>query len=296
MIDLIKTFKDIDCNIEENVSLKKYSTFKVGGIGKLVVCPDTIDKFVKVITICRENNQDYFILGNGSNILFDDNGYDNVIISTRKLRNISIDGEYIHCECGAVLASIGFKAAKDSLTGFERLSGIPGTIGGAVVMNAGAYGSEFKDVLVSIKALDVDGNVIELRNDDLGFDYRTSNIKEKKLIVLSATIKLEKGDAEEIAETMDVLRGKRIKSQPLEFPNAGSIFKRNGDFIPGKAIDECGLKGYSIGGAMVSPKHANFIVNFEKATSSDVKNLIQYIKSLIKEKYNQDIHTEIEMI
>lgn len=296
-MNLVEIFKnDLECNVEENVSLKKYTTFKVGGNGKIVVCPDTIDKFVKAITTCRDKDINYFILGNGSNVLFDDDGYDGVIISTRKLRSVNITDTYLDCECGAVIAAIGFTAAKNSLTGFEQLSGIPGTIGGGVVMNAGAYGRELKDVLVSIKALTQDGQVIELSNEDLNLSYRKSNIKEKGLIVLSARLQLEKGDKAIIDETMATLRGKRITSQPLEYPSAGSIFKRNGEFIPGKAIDECGLKGFTVGGAMISHKHANFIVNYENATASDIKGLIKYIQNIIQKKYNTHIETEIEMV
>lgn len=297
MTNFTKIFRDdLKCYVEENSNLKKYNTFKIGGNCPLMVFPDTINKFKESISYCNKNSIKYIILGNGSNILFDDNGYDGIIISTKKLNNISFDNEFVYCESGAVLALIGVQAAKKSLTGFEKLSGIPGTIGGAVVMNAGAYGSELKDVLVEVTVLDKNANIITLSPSELDLGYRSSNVKENNYIVLSVKLKLEEGNYEDIKCLMDTLREKRKTSQPLEYPNAGSIFKRNGEFIPGKAIDEIGLKGFSIGGASVSEKHANFIVNKNNASSKDIKSLISYIQKTIKEKYNEVLHTEIEIL
>lgn len=282
------------CVIDADIA--KYHTFRIHGKADMVLLPENKEEFLDMLRICKQQQYTYAVIGNGSNILFNNGVYNGVLISTKKMKNISIQGTSIFCECGVPLPSVAMKALKSNLKGLEKLSGIPGTMGGVIVMNAGAHGSEIRDVLRSVCVCDENGNVYELTPDELNMSYRHSSVKEKNLIVLSCQLILEHGNYDEIKEVMESCKQKRINSQPLEFPSAGSVFKKEGEFFAGKLIDDLGLKGFSIGGATVSVKHANFIVNTDNATTLDIQNLIAYIQKEVYKKYNVNLHTEIEFL
>lgn len=282
-------------NIQMNEKMSKHTSFKTGGVADFFIKIYTIDELKIVIKICKQNNLPIFILGNGTNILVKDEGYRGVIINL-KFEDIKINEKMVTVGSGVKNAILANKLAENNLTGFEFASGIPGTIGGAIKMNAGAYGGEIKDILVDVKCMDYDGNIIALDNKSCEFDYRHSIFFNKNLIILEANFKLNKGKKEEILNKMNELNVKRKEKQPLEYPNAGSTFKRGDGFITAMLIDECGLKGYSIGGAEVSKKHAGFIINKNNATTSDILKLIDYVKNQVFEEKNKKIELEIEII
>lgn len=282
------------CVIDADIA--KYHTFRIHGKADMVLLPENKEELLDMLRICKQQQYTYTVIGNGSNILFKNGVYNGVLISTKKMKNINIQGTSIFCECGVPLPSVAMKALKANLKGLEKLSGIPGTMGGAIVMNAGAHGSEIRDVLISVCVCNENGNIYELTPDELNMTYRHSSVKENNLIVLSCELKLEHGNYDEIKEIMESCKQKRINSQPLEFPSAGSVFKKEGEFFAGKLIDDLGLKGFSIGGATVSVKHANFIVNTNNATTSDIQNLIAHIQKEVYNKYNVNLHTEIEFL
>lgn len=280
--------------IDEN--LMKYHTFRLEGIASVIAEPTTVDELVEMIEVCKVNEYRYTIIGRGSNILFNNGEYTGILIVTKNIKEITVEGNKIKCSCGAPLPLVARTALNNNLAGMEKLSGIPGSMGGAILMNAGAYGSEIKDILTSVTVLDSDGKIKTVIPEELELSYRHSNIKERKYIVLECELTLKKGKFDEIKAIMDECNAKRLSSQPIEYPNAGSIFKKEGEHFAGKLIDDCGLKGFSVGGAMVSTKHANFIVNKEKATSKDVLDLITYIQQAIYIQKNVELHTEVEII
>lgn len=284
---------------EENIlfdePMSKHTSFKVGGKADLFVKAYSIDEIKIVLQVSKENNVPLFILGNGTNILVRDEGFKGIILQV-KLEDIKINGTNVIVECGVKNAILSKKLIDNSLTGFEFASGIPGTIGGAIKMNAGAYGSEMKDIVDEITYLDYNGNIHTIDNLQCEFDYRHSRFFNEKTVILKAKLKLEKGNKDEIKERTLELTKQRKEKQPLEYPNAGSTFKRGDGFITAKLIDECGLKGYSIGGAEVSKKHAGFIINKNNATASDIINLIKHVQKVVKEKTKKDINLEIEII
>jgi len=282
------------CRINEDIS--KYHTFKIKGKADIVLLPQNIKELKDMLNFCRLNNYPHNLIGNGSNILFHNGTFKGVLITTRQLKTIKIDNDIMYCECGVPLPLAGIKALNSNLCGLEKLSGIPGTLGGAIVMNAGAYGSEIKDVLVSACVYDENGEIHNLSSEELNMSYRHSIIKEQGFIVLSCILKLYEGDSKLIKELMDTYKMKRLSSQPLEYPSAGSVFKKGNDYFPGKLIDDLGLKGFSIGGAEVSEKHANFIINKNNSTAEDIQNLISYIQKKVHDKYSVDLKTEIEFL
>lgn len=281
----------------ENESLSKYTTYKTGGIAKLIVFPENKEKLLNLLRYLKENNIKYFIIGNGSNVLFSSKEFDGVIIKLNKLNNVKIYDNKLYVEAGYSLIKLCMLCADNNLGNLEFASGIPANIGGAIYSNAGAYKMEMSDVVEKIEVIDKDLNIITLNNEDAKFSYRDSIFKENKnYIILSAILKLEYRDKNEILELMKSRRERRIESQPLEYPSAGSVF-RNPDTIPsGKLIEDAGLKGYTIGGAKVSDKHANFIINYNNATSEDIKQLIDFVKEKVKEKYNIELKQEQELI
>lgn len=279
-----------------NEDLSKYHTFRIKGKADIVLLPENIEDLKDMLNFCRTNKYNHVLIGNGSNIIFNNGIFNGILITTKHLKSIEINDETMYCECGVPLPLAALKALNAELSGLEKLSGIPGTLGGAIVMNAGAYGSEIKDVLVSACVYDKDGKIYDLSCDELNMSYRHSIVKEKELIVLSCILKLQKGNSEEIKEIMDACKSKRISSQPLEYPSAGSIFKKGDEYFPGKLIDELGLKGFSIGGAAVSEKHANFLVNKDNSTAEDLQNLIKYVQKEVYNKYNINLKTEIEFL
>lgn len=279
--------------LDELMSL--HTSFKVGGKADLFVKAYSVEEIKSILKIASENNIPLFVLGNGTNLLVRDEGFRGIVLQV-KLEDIVINENEVVVGSGVKNAVLSKKLTDNSLSGFEFASGIPGTIGGAIKMNAGAYGGEMKDIVNEVTYLDYDGNTHTINNSECEFSYRHSKFFDEKAIILQAKLNLEKGNKSEIENKVKDLLEQRKEKQPLEYPNAGSTFKRGEGFITAKLIDECGLKGYSIGGAQVSEKHAGFIVNKNNATASDVLELIEYVQKKVKEKTGEDIKLEIEVI
>ncbi len=296
LISSVNEYNGCDNKIDykENEPLSGHCTFKIGGCARLFMIPKSVDALIFILNEAKKLSLRTYVIGNGSNILFSDAGFDGVIISTEGMNSIRVDGTKLYAECGAMLSSCGIRAKNESLSGMECLFGIPGTIGGAVFMNAGAYDGEIRDVVVKTTYLDPETMKIKtVEGDDHKFGYRHSVFKENGGIILSAELQLKEGNIEEITAVMDDYKKRRVDKQPLEFPSAGSTFKRYPGRYTGQMIDECGLKGCAIGGAQVSEKHAGFVINRNCATSKDVCELVEHIKHVIHEAYDIDIETEI---
>jgi len=239
----------------------------------------------------------YYILGNGSNLLVSDKGYEGVVIQIFKNMNqITLEGDTITAQAGAILSAVANKALDSELTGFEFAAGIPGTLGGACVMNAGAYGGEMKDVLVNVVVLTQDGEFLTIPKEELELGYRTSVIAKKNYIVLEATIKLTKGDKNAIKERMDELKVQRTTKQPLEYPSAGSTFKRPVGHFAGKLIQDAGLRGFQVGGAQVSEKHCGFVINKDQATAADVAELMRQVSAIVKDQFGVELEAEVKRL
>ena len=290
-------------NIEEkimfDVPMKNYTSFKIGGKAEKFLKIKNEEELKNAIKYARENNLKITIIGNGSNLLVLDSGIKGLVLKI-EIDDLKIEKKENYVEVtvgsGYKTMALGAKLMNVGITGFEELSGIPGTIGGAIFMNAGAYGKEIKDINISTKCMDYDGNIFILQNKEQEFEYRSSIFKNGKYIILETKLKLEYGKKEEIKNKINEFLSSRKEKQPLEYPSAGSTFKRQEGVITAKLIDECGLKGVKIGGAMVSTKHAGFIVNYSNATAKDVLNLIKYIKEKIYEKYGIKIEEEIRIV
>ncbi len=298
MIELIQKIKKENIGkVEENISLKKYTTYKVGGKAKCIVYPKTIEKLVLLIKLLNQYNIVYKVIGNGSNLLFSDKDYNGVLIKLTDFDDLEINDNRIRVGAGFSLMKLSRIAMKNSLTGLEFAAGIPGTVGGAVFMNAGAYKSDMGYIVRSIKVLTPDNRIIELENKELDFHYRTSFLKKRpKYICLEAVIKLKHGNRQAIEELMKNRLKRRLDSQPLNYPSAGSVFRNPKDMFSGELIEKLGLKGMKHGGAMISDKHANFIVNLGNAKSEDIMYLINYAKDKVKEEYNVDMMVEQEFV
>ena len=276
-------------NIEmyEDVSLKKYNTYRLDVKCDYLVFPKDIDEVVKLISFLKENNYKYLVLGNGSNVIFKNNRYNGVVIKLSKLDKIEFDGDKVVVGAGVSLSKLANMAINNSLSGLEFSVSIPGEIGASVSMNAGAYNESFSDVFVSAKVLTPKLEIIELTNEDMDFSYRNSFIKKNKdYIVLEVVLKLKPGNKEEMNAVIEKRFEKRKATQPLEYPSAGSVFRNPEGMYAGKLIEDANLKGYSIGGAMISDMHANFIVNKDNATGEDIINLINLAKDKVKENKN----------
>ena len=282
-------------NIMLNEPMSKHTSFKTGGNARFFVKAYSVNEIKDVLKIVKENKIPLFILGNGTNLLVKDEGFDGIVLQI-KLDNIKIEDNIVTVDAGVKNAVFANKVLEKSLTGFEFASGIPGTIGGAIKMNAGAYGNEMKDIVQEVTYIDFDGNINTISNKQCEFEYRNSIFFKLNCVILQTKLKLEYGNKKEIQNKIKELVIQRKEKQPLEYPNAGITFKRGTDFITAKIIDECGLKGYSIGGAEVSQKHAGFIINKNNATSKDILDLIKYVQSIVKEKTGQEIKLEIEVI
>ena len=282
----------------KNVSLAKYTTYKTGGNAKYMVFPKDIDKLLLLIKTLRFRNMKFKVLGKGSNTLFSDNEFDGVIIKLDNFNHITFSNTKVKVGAGVSLITLANEAQKRGLTGLEFASGIPGTVGGAVFMNAGAYKSDMGYIVEKIRVLTPKYEVITLTNKELDFHYRSSFLQRNRdYICLDADIKLQKGDKNAIKEVMRDRKERRLASQPLEYPSCGSVFRNPEGFDPaGKLIEDCGLKGYTIGGAKVSEKHANFIINFNHATSKDLHDLILYVQRQVKEHYDIDLKIEQEFV
>ena len=281
----------------EAESMSRHTTFRIGGPADLFVVPKSVDEIAEVLKICREEKAPYFILGNGSNLLVSDKGYRGVVVQLyRGFGKITVSGEEIHAQAGALLSGIAAAARDSSLTGFEFAGGIPGTLGGAVVMNAGAYGGEMKDVLKEVTVLTPEGEILTLQADELHMGYRTSVVKEAGYIVLEAVLSLAKGDPEAIRSRMQELAGMRSSKQPLSYPSAGSTFKRPEGYFAGKLIMDSGLRGYQVGGAQVSEKHCGFVINAGNATAEDVCRLMADVQRIVREKFGVTLEPEVKFL
>lgn len=277
--------------------MSSHTTFRIGGPAEVFAMPENYEQIGAVLTLCDQEQLPYFVLGNGSNLLVSDSGYRGVIIQMdRNMEEIRLEGNEIHACAGALLSSIAVAARNASLTGFEFAGGIPGTLGGAVVMNAGAYDGELKDVLKEAVVMDREGKIFTIPVEKLEMGYRTSVIKTAGYLVLEAVIALEKGDPEKIRATMKDLSDRRTEKQPLDCPSAGSTFKRPEGYFAGKLIMDSGLRGYRIGGAQVSEKHCGFVINAGGATAKDVRALMDHVISTVQEKYGVTLEPEVKFL
>ena len=278
---------------KENESMALHTSFKIGGDADLFLIPDTAEKLSLSLKLARENGVPYFILGNGSNLLVSDGGIEGAVISTSALDSIKVIGNDIICGAGARLGSVCAAALESSLCGLEFAYGIPGSVGGALYMNAGAYGGEMKDAVLEAKCIDKDGNILTVPLKDMDMSYRNSIFKSNGAVITEVTLRLAKGEKYEIKAKMDDFISRRKSKQPLEYPSAGSTFKRPQGNFAGTLIEKCGLKGKNVGGAFVSEKHAGFVINKGGATASDVLALVDIIKETVFEKENVKLEKEI---
>jgi len=285
-----------DQNCFKDICLGDYTTFKIGGPADIFVTPDTYEGVAEVVRFAKKNEIPFFYLGNGSNVLVKDNGYRGIIINFSKLNKISLDGNFIIAQSGAQLKDVSSFALEHSLTGLEFACGIPGTVGGASAMNAGAYDGETKNVIDNILMVNGNDEIRRVYVDEIGFGYRKSILLQENYAALEVCYKLKPGIYENIKKRIDQLTMWRTEKQPLEYPSAGSTFKRPEGYFTGKLIQDAGLKGFSLGGAQVSPKHAGFVINSNKATAQEVIDLIAYIKMSIMEKYNVELSPEVRII
>lgn len=281
----------------EMENLNKYTSFHIGGPAKALVFPRDEKSLIEIIKICKSENLKYIVLGNCTNVLVSDRGYDGVVIMLKNvLDNIDINEDTIEAGAGATLRSVANTALSYSLTGFEFAHGIPGSVGGGVIMNAGAYDGELKDIVESVRVLDDNLNIIELSNEDMNFSYRTSVAQENNYIVLSAKFKLVKGDSIKIKEKMDDLWNRRVTKQPLEWPSAGSTFRRPKGYFAGKLIDDSGLRGFTHGNASISDKHCGFVINKGGATAREVRETIETVQKIVKDNYGVELKREVKYI
>lgn len=296
MFDILKNIVG-EYYIRENEPMGKHCTFRCGGNADLYVMPGSIEELSSVVKACRENDYPFMVIGNGSNILVKDQGYKGAIIEVNnRINSVDVIGDEIVADAGAKLSSVAMAAYENDLAGFEFAHGIPGNVGGAVVMNAGAYGGEIKDVIKWAKVLTEDGKVVTLNAEELELGYRTSIVQKKNMIVLQMCIKLDLGSQEEIALIMQMFMQKRKAKQPLEYPSAGSTFKRPEGYFAGKLIEDAGLRGYQVGGAMVSEKHCGFVINYDNATATDILQLMDDVKATVKEQFDVELEPEVKII
>ena len=289
-----KIYSENEIMIDENMSNHIY--FKVGGPADILVSPSSINQLLETLKICKENNIPYYIIGNGSNLLVKDGGIRGVVIKIVNLNKIQSRGNFIKAEAGVLLKDVSKRAVENSLTGFEFACGIPGSVGGAVFMNAGAYDGEIKNVIKEAEVIDQNGNLIFLDKEQLELGYRTSKVMKENYVVVSALFQLEEGNEEKIQGRVDELTAKREEKQPLEYPSAGSTFKRPEGYFAGKLIQDAGLKGYSIGGAAVSSKHSGFVINKGGATAKDILDLIAHIQKEVKDQFGVDLYPEVRIL
>jgi UDP-N-acetylmuramate dehydrogenase len=284
-------------NVLENEPMSRHTTFRTGGPASLFIRPENKGQLVEVMALIKKLGTEFFVLGNGSNLLVSDKGFDGVVISLSKMNDIHLEGDNdIYAEAGAMNSQIAAFARDNGLKNFEFAAGIPGTIGGAMIMNAGAYGGEMKLVTRSVTVLSPEGEIMVLDNASMEFGYRSSAIKGRGYIVISVLLSLEKGDKETITKNMQELAAKRREKQPLEFPSAGSTFKRPEGYFAGKLIEDAGLRGFSVGDAAVSEKHCGFVINKGNATSAEVYELICEVKKRVYENSGVTLEPEVIML
>ena len=279
-----------------NEPMSKHTSFKIGGPAEIFVKINNVEELKLIIKISKQAEVPITVVGNGSNLLVSDDGIRGIVLKIEFDKIEIEESGKLKVGSGVKLAFLAQKCLKEKLEGFEFASGIPGTIGGAIRMNAGAHGSEMKDIVKKITCMTRDGKIQVISNEEAKFEYRNSIFSQNDYIILEAEIQLRKGNPEEIRSKMDEYATYRKEKQPIEYPSAGSTFKRGNDFITAKLIDECGLKGYQIGGAQVSEKHAGFIINKENATAEDVKQLMKYVEEQVYNKFGKKIEPEIEII
>ncbi len=296
---MLKTNTNIEEKIIFDEPMKKHTSFKIGGTADQFVKVTNEEELKEAIKYAKDKKLKITIIGNGSNLLVLDKGIRGLVIKI-DIQKLEIERKEKYAKItvgsGYKTMALGIKLMNENLSGFEELSGIPGTIGGAIFMNAGAYGKEIKDINISTKCMDYDGEIFELSNKEQEFEYRSSVFNKKDYIILETKLRLEYGKKEEIKKKMDEYLSSRKEKQPIEYPSAGSTFKRQEGVITAKLIDECGLKGFQIGGAKVSEKHAGFVINSDNATAKDVIDLIKYIKEKVNEKYGIKIKEEIRIV
>lgn len=283
-------------HIKKNESLKKYTMTKLGGKADLLVLPETEEQAAAVVKYAYKNHIPLLMLGNGSNMVVRDGGIRGIVINFAFLNEIRIDGDTVYAQSGALIKDVSKKVANESLTGFEFACGIPGSIGGAMAMNAGAYGGEVKDIVTSCTVLTKEGELLILTNEQLELSYRKSIIAKNNYYVLSATFRLAQGDQQAIDAKIADLTGQRESKQPLEYPSAGSVFKRPPGYFAGKLIQDSDLQGKGVGGAEVSTKHAGFIINKNNATATDYIETIKLVQRTVKEKFNVDLEMEVKIV
>lgn len=283
-------------DIQEKIPLSKYTFTKTGGPAEFLAFPKNIDQLEKLVQVTRENNIPLTVIGNASNLIIRDGGIDGLVVILTKMNQITVDGTEVTAEAGARIIDTAFTAANAGLSGMEFAAGIPGSVGGGVFMNAGAYGGETQEVVKTVNVMTKDGEFKTYSNEEMEFSYRHSLVQENGDIVLSATFELKKGEKDQILDEMNYLNALRRYKQPLEYPSCGSVFKRPKGHFVGPMIIKAGLQGKQIGGAQDSTKHAGFIVNKGGATATDYLDLIHLIQKVIKEKYDIDLHTEVRII
>ena len=284
-------------SVQKSVPMSEHTTFRTGGPADYFVTPKDRETFVKLLRYLRQSEREHFILGKGSNILVGDRGYRGTVVDTSgALNNIEIDGDTITAGAGAGLGVVANMAAEASLTGMEFASGIPGSVGGAVFMNAGAYGGEMAQIVSSVEVIGPAGEVTEIQGPEMGFGYRTSIAQKENFPVIFVKLRLKQGNKDEIRAKIQELGEQRAKKQPLNFPSAGSTFKRPEGYFAGKLISDTGLSGLTIGGARVSPKHNGFIINLGNATSADILDLIQEVQERVKAKFGVELAPEVRII
>lgn len=284
-------------NVKTEEPMSRHTTFRIGGPAQYFVTPRTTEELGQVALLCNAEKTPYFVIGHGSNLLVSDKGMRCVVIQLyNNFANYRIDGDRVYAQSGVMLSKLGIAVREASLTGFEFAAGIPGTLGGAVVMNAGAYGGEMKDIVETVQLMDCNGNLIEKSCEEMDFSYRHSIVENGNYIVIGATLKLEKGDRDAITERMEELALARKTKQPLEYPSAGSTFKRPEGYFAGKLIMDAGLRGYQVGDAQISEKHCGFVINKGEATAADVLTLVEDVKKKVYEEFRVELEPEVKIV
>lgn len=297
-LDLINRLKEMEIGeIKENVLMKDYTTMKIGGPSDILIEPTTVDQIKKIINIAKETNTPLTIIGNGSNLLVRDKGIRGIVVVLKdNFSNIKVEKNMVTAQAGASLRNTAIKSFEHNLTGMEAVSGIPGTIGGAIIMNAGAYGTEMKDIVSNVICIDRDGNVQNYNNEEMDFSYRHSTASQKDLIVLEVSFELKQGNHDEIIASFEDFDYRRSSRQPLDKNSAGSTFKRPEGHFASKLIDEAGLRGYTVGDAMVSEKHAGFLINIENSTCENMLHLISDVQKIVYDKFEVRLEREVKLI
>ena len=294
---IIKDFeKEINVEFIKGESLSKHTTYKVGGKCDYYVLPKNLNELIDVLVLIKKNNLQYKVIGNGSNLIFSSKDYSGIIINLKNMKNLEIVNNLIKVDAGYSLSKLSLEVSNRGLKGLDFAAGIPASVGGAVYMNAGCYGSDMSKIVTSVTVLDYEGNIIELTNEECKFSYRKSVFQTSEYIILNCTLKLGEGNKDELMALISERRNKRLLSQPLDMPTAGSVFKNPEGLKAWELIDKAGFRGKSIGGAKVSEKHANFIINNGNATGEDIKALISLIQKEVKEKYCISLELEQELV